>query len=437
MKLAINNSASSVSDFTQEQFRVLKNVLSYSISDNAAFYGGLKYGNKRYLLDKKGNFPTGLLPLVLKTAKTHKWALTQHDLRQVPEACPKLFNLSLGLTPYPEQIEAVEAFEKAHRGTISMPTGTGKSVTMALLINAINVPTLVVVPTLGLKQQLTQTFTHLFGNMNNITVENIDSPNLEKPHKYGMLIIDEAHHVAAATYRRLNQKVWTNIYYRAYFTATPFRSRDEEQLLMESVAGQVIYELDYQTSVDKGYIAPVEAYYIELPKRNVEGYTWAQVYKELVTNNKPRNDLIASLLDRLEMKRTSTLCLVKEIAHGTALAKATDHNPAFANGIDAMSRQYILEFCLQERNVLIGTTGVLGEGVDTKPAEYVIIAGLGKSRPQFMQQVGRGVRTYKGKESCKVILIKDPSHKWTLTHFKAQCKVLLDEYGIKPIKLEI
>ena len=90
------------------------------------------------------------------------------------------------------------------------------------------------------------------------------------------------------------------------------------------------------------------------------------------------------------MARTNapTLTLVKEINHGKALSVLSDS--PFSNGEDEESRKYIELFKEARIKTLIGTTGVLGEGVDTKPAEYVIIAGLGKSKNAFMQQVGRG-----------------------------------------------
>lgn len=335
--------------------------------------------------------------------------------------------------PYPEQAEAVDVAAKYHRGILSMVTGFGKSITMALLIYRLQVRTLVVVPNLELKRQLTETFRSIFGTNKNIVIENIDSPKLKTLTDFDCLLIDESHHVAAKTYRKLNKTAWKGTYYRYFFTATPFRSRDEEQLLFESVAGQVIYSVSYKDAVAKGYITPIEAYYYELPKIPVRGYTWAEVYKELVVDRADRNDLIAELMFKLEEEKKSTLCLVKEINHGDELKRLTGIE--FANGQDETSKEYIREFSLGALGSLIGTVGVVGEGVDTKPAEYVIVAGLGKSRPAFMQQCGRGVRMFKDKESCKIILFKDASHKWTLAHFNAQCKILRDEYGVKAVKL--
>jgi superfamily II DNA or RNA helicase len=193
----------------------------------------------------------------------------------------------------------------------------------------------------------------------------------------------------------------------------------------------VLCEIDYQTAVENKYIVPVEAYYIEIPKTEIKGNerSWASMYSELVVMNETRNHIISDLL--VSLKDKSTLCLVKEIKHGSALGGY------FAHGENSDTPHLITLFNRGKLKTLVGTTGVLGEGVDTRPAEYVIIAGLGKSRPQFMQQIGRGVRNYPGKTSCKVIIFLDKSHKWTRTHLREQCKILLEYYGVVPSKLEL
>lgn len=435
IKLTVGNSECQIIGLIQEQTKVLKELLSYSIDPQANYFSGGYKNPKRYLIDPKGRFATGLLQIVGGYLYNHDLKYELNDTRIMPKSTKDLFNLDLGYTPYPEQLEIASRAEKLHRGTISAVTGFGKSIAMALVVNQLQVKTLIIVPNLELKRQLTDSFLKYFGSMANITIENIDSASLIIHTDYDCLIIDEAHHVAAKTYRTLNKKAWKNIYYRFFFTATPFRSRDEEQLLFESIAGQIIYRVDYHTAVQKGYIVPMEAYYYELPKTETEANTWAGVYSALVVNNVLRNAVIARLLNSLSDSGISTLCLVKEIKHGETLKAAT--NGFFGNGQDEMTQWYIQLFNERKLKALIGTTGVLGEGVDTKPCEFVIIAGLGKSKNAFIQQVGRGFRKSPDKESCKVIIFLDKSHKWTLAHYKAQVKYLQEVYGITPIKLNI
>lgn len=316
-----------------------------------------------------------------------------------------------------------------------MPTGSGKSIAMALLIKKFQLKTLVIVPNLELKRQLTEVFEQFFVDTKDIIIENIDSPRLKKIYDVDLLIIDECHRSAAITYRQLNKNYWNNIYHRFFFSATFFRNDPEEQLLMESIVGTAIYQLTYKEAVSKKYIVPIEAYYIDLPKQETDAWTYKQVYNELVVHNEYRNNAIGALLLRLLGHGLPSLCLVREVVHGKLLSELA--GIPFVSGYDDASRQYIKPFNAGDIKSLIGTTGILGEGVDTKPCEYVIVAGLGKAKSQFMQQVGRAVRKYPGKESAKIILIRDRSHKFTLRHYNAQVKILKEEYGVKPMKLEI
>lgn len=433
LKLTIDNSYSRIEGLTTERFRALRKELSYEVDPQQAFYMGRHRARAKTLLDPKGHFPTGLIGRV----RAFIGNIDEIDLRVYPpESAHFVFGLSNN-TPYHAQLAAVNTAIEKHRGIISMPTGTGKSFVIAMLLHAHQVRTLIVVPTLELKRQLSESLYIAFGTnfVKYVIVENVDSSTLAKHTNFDMLIIDEGHHVAAKTYHKLNKLSWNKIYFRYFLTATPFRNRDDEHLLFEAVAGDLIYKLEYKDAVSKGYIVPVEAYYVDLPKATIDGQTWNAVYKQAVTNNDYRNGLIAALLRDFTREKKSTLCLVKEVAHGKALSELS--GVPFANGADDESRDYIHQFNSGGIPVLIGTTGIIGEGVDTKPCEYVVIAGLGKAKSAFMQQVGRAVRTYKEKTSAKVILFRDTSHKWTLTHFNSQAKILKDEYGFSVIKLEL
>jgi len=432
--LEINNSSCKITGLTAQEHKKLADLMSYQVDAQAAFFSRNHRSRKRTLLDKKGVFPTGLLYI----AEAHLTGVRHvvKDHRKRPVAIPGRFDVALEHTPYWEQAEAAIACQEASRGIVVAPTGCGKSVIAALIISQIQTRTLVVVPSLELKRQLTQALAAAFPNATvgglgkDIAIENVDALDPNTVCDYDCVIIDEFHHSGAKTYRNLNKKAWVNVYYRFGLTATPFRSNEDERLLLESVLSEVIYRIDYKTAVDKGYIVPLEAYYVEVPKTTTDGYSWAQVYKDLVVNNSVRNEVIRGLLTKLDTAGVPTLCLVKEIEHGEKFA-----NFKFANGQDEDCKHLITLFNRAILTTLIGTTGVLGEGVDTKPAEYVIIAGLGKSKNAFMQQVGRGFRRYGNKQSCKVIIIKDNSHKWTRAHFAAQVKILKQEYGVTPIKI--
>ncbi len=440
IKLTIGNSTCKIEGLSVKQFSELKKLLSYQVNASAAYFSG-GHNNTRYLLGRRGDFPTGLLYIVKAYLKHIKEEFSVVETRVKPVK-QLILAANLGFSPYKEQVEAADACYNHQRGIVVAPTGVGKSVIAALIINRLQVPTLVVVPSLELRRQLITTLQNIFGEENvgslhkgrYIAVENVDALDPNEPLVgYDCVIIDEFHHSGAKTYRKLNEKAWNDVFYKFGLTATPFRSQEDERLLLESVLSKVIYRIEYEDAVKKGYIVPMDAYYLELPKTEVKGDTWGEVYKELVVSNKVRNSIIAKLLIALHQNKISTLCLVKEIAHGNAITKLT--GGAFANGQNDECEVLIQFFNDKHLRVLTGTTGVLGEGVDTKPCQYVIIAGLGKSKNAFMQQVGRAFRVSPGKERATVIIFKDNSHKWSKAHFNAQVKILKEEYGVTPTRL--
>ena len=394
------------------------------------------YSGIRYAISEKGVFATGLLKRV-KTELGKAGIKFEVDHRN---KAPKLhsvdhkFNLG-SIIPYTDQIIALTKTDIYHRGTFVMPTGTGKSLEIALIIAKLGLRTLVVVPNLDIKRQMQEVFCTLFGTMRYITIENVDSPKLKTISNYDLLIKDEAHHAATKTCHTLNRKYWTGIYHRYFFTATDFRNNSEEQLLYEGIAGQTIFRLSYNRAVAEKYIVPIKAFYIEVPKQKTEAFTWLQVYKELVVENQLRNQLIARCFSKHLSEGIYTLCLVKEIKHGNNLVELTQ--APFVNGQDDQSRILSKQFSSGLIPGLIGTQGIIGEGTDTKPCQVVIIAGLGKAKSALMQAIGRAFRTYLGKDYACVILVKDNSHKFTRNHFKEQCKIIREEYGVEPIKLEL
>lgn len=431
--IEINNSYSQIKGLKTDQFRQIKKLLSYTPGPSEVYFSG-GFARPKYLIDSKGFFPTGLLNKVKVFLGSNGIPLNFIDLRWRPKGNSNRFEINLGnKIPYETQIKASIMASLYPRCGIVMPTGTGKSLVIALIIKKLGLRTIVVVPTLEIKKQLTETLIEILGKTEDILVENIDSKALVKTIEYDCLIIDECHHSAASTYQKLNKTAWKSIYHRIFLTATYFRNQQDEQLLFTGIAGEVNYTLSYKEAVSKGYICPVEAYYVQLPKTIVSSNIWNEVYKELVVNNINRNLIIADMMQKLVSEDISVLCLVKEVAHGHALAQLTGID--FVNGQDEESRSHVARFNKGEIKGLIGTSGVIGEGVDTKPAEYIIIAGLGKAKSAFQQQIGRGVRKYGNKDSCKIILFNDLSHRWMKSHFKTQCKILKEEYDVVPIKL--
>lgn len=431
-------------------------MLSYTVSTRNRF----GFQNVTHnLMDKTGEFPSGNLYLVEQWLRETTTAHSIVDSRVKPKLNPlnlkTLFTKPLDFAPYPEQVAAANAVLSGAgglsegRGTIVAPTGLGKTLIISLICDLLKVPTLIAVPSLQLKHQLTETLRSYFGHARVgplhkgkvtgpfIAVENYDALVAKPLQGYDCVIIDEFHHAASQTLRTMNDKSWQNVYYRIGLTATNMRSREEEKLLLESVLSNVIYEITYETAVAKGYICPVEAYFYTIPKEKLKcnGKSYAGVYGEVVVSKAIRSEIIATILQNLHSAGQVSLCLVREIKHGEILSKLT--GCAFANGKSDDCQDLLSWLSSGKLKTLVATSGVAGEGCDTRAVEWVVIASPGKSQPMFQQQVGRALRKYPGKETGKIIIFKDASHRWTLDHFNQQRKYLRDCYGVDPIELDL
>lgn len=435
--IKVDNSISHIEGLETDELKKLRRFLSYTLDPEGKYS---PVPRNISLVSKDGRFPTGLLDDVQGWLKKSGHQSVLNDHRTLPSENLDL-TLKLPFQPRIEQIKASEAIAKHHRGIVVAPTGFGKSVVAALIIDKLRVSTLIVVPSIELKRQLTDALSQFFGAGNvgrnkPIYVCNIDGlRNKELTRQYHALIIDEFHRSASETYTSLNKEQWGSIYYRAGLTATPFRNQEHENIILKGVLSKTVYEVSYATAVKKGYIVPLSAGVVLVPKTKVLESNWQAVYKKLVVENKVRNDLIVKLLAAAKEQDVSTLCLVKEVVHGELLGKQAGVH--FAHGTNEDTPILLDAFSSGKIKALVATTGVCGEGVDTRACQLVIYCGLGKSRPALMQAVGRAFRPYPGKTDCTVIVFNDGSHKWSRDHFKTQCQILLEEYGVEAQVIEI
>ncbi|HEY7035785.1 MAG TPA: DEAD/DEAH box helicase [Thermomicrobiales bacterium] len=159
------------------------------------------------------------------------------------------------LTPRPYQEEAIDAWAKhGGRGVIVLPTGAGKTVVALMAAARLGVRTLVVAPTIELLHQWRAALSERLGypldevgivgggkrTVRDLTVITYDSAAM--PHRrldgFGLLIVDEVHHLPARAYRSIAGKV--NAPFRLGLSATPERSDDGHEAL-DHLVGPIVY----------------------------------------------------------------------------------------------------------------------------------------------------------------------------------------------------
>ena len=177
----------------------------------------------------------------------------------------------------------------------------------------------------------------------------------------------------------------------------------------------------------------MEVFSVSFPKpAKMKAYAdFHEAYKQEIVNNEARNKTLVDMIQKCHEAGKSSLVLCRQIEHGKKIQDMLldrGLDVPFAEGTSDLKDHDIDNFIKQIEPTVIGTVGVMGEGTDTKPAEYIFIAGAGKAKVQLAQNLGRGFRLFPGKKSCQVFLMKDQDGSWLQSHYEQCCEHIEDLY---------
>lgn len=388
-------------------------------------------GLKRNLfvkLYKNEEFPTGLLPKVIKILEFSDVEFKQTDLRIKPKLDSIKHILKEAFPPlrYYQRTSARLVKEKL-RGVIVASTGTGKTLSAARMIWELGVKTLVITPSRAITDNMYDTLAKYFGKgkverlntkktkLKDINICNIQSLVRMNPSLFNEIdavFIDEFHHSSSTTYLEVNNNHLKNCYIRIGLTATNFRN-DGSDLGLEGVLSEVLYEYTAKQAIEDGFLVKPEFYIIK-NTINKKSENYQEAYKNGISLNDDRNLKIKDIA--IKHQNESTIVLVQHIEHGENL-KALIPNSEFINGKEKDDTRNALmnKYRTGEIKCLIGT-GVIGEGVDLPIAKVLILAGGGKARSQVMQNIGRVLRPHSTKDRAIVYDFSDEGDRWLEEH---------------------
>jgi len=174
----------------------------------------------------------------------------------------------------------------------------------------------------------------------------------------------------------------------------------------------------------------------ELWDKKKSQYKYHELYKLYISENEERNQKIITQANDLVASKMSTLILVKEIEHGKLL-ESEIQDCVFVNGQEESQFNYNAIEAFNEGHIrsLVGTS-VIGEGVDTKGADAVILGNGEKAKTKIMQNIGRVVRLKKGKEFGLVYDYDDTGQKIIKKHSNARKNIVKKWFNEKPIPIE-
>ena len=331
----------------------------------------------------------------------------------------------------------LEAFGSHRSVMVQMPTGTGKTVVLASLVNeALRVKKrkfdegneelqnmrrqsvckniLIVAHRRELVEQIKETVHRLGIDDRNITVCSIQwlTYNINKVKEApSLVVIDEAHHALAKTYRMM-WEAWTEAKFLG-LTATPCRMNRAgftdlfECLVMSWSIGQFIKE---------GWLSLFDYYSIKadneeqrlinsLEKRGVDGDYQT---KELnaVLNKRPSIGRLYESVSRYAKEKKGIVYAIN-IDHAHNIADYYREHGINAVAIDSRTpaevrRHTVEDFKAGKIRVMV-SVDLFSEGFDCPDVEFIQLARPTLSLAKYLQMVGRGLRKSKGKESCVMI----------------------------------
>jgi superfamily II DNA or RNA helicase len=369
------------------------------------------------------------------------------------------------------QKEAIESWSQEKMGSIVLPTGAGKTIIGLKIIEMINSPTLIVVPTLDLIKQWTQILSQSFNieignigggteNIQAITVSTYDSAYIKAPsigNKFLLIVFDEVHHLPAPSYRLIAETYIAP--FRLGLTATLERE-DHLDADFPYLIGKTTFRITANELAKNNYLAN----YVIERKQTFMSEEEYQKYKENMAlyhaclrkiglkmnsynsfkrlimissrNNLARRALVArnKAID-IALNSRSKMDEIRKILSENKNIKTiifTQHNKLVYDISDAFLIPFITyKSSKEEREDVLGgfkdgrykaivTSKVLDEGIDVPDAQLgILVSGTGSSR-EFVQRLGRLLRPKNDNQQARLIEIVSSGTSETLTSKRRQ-----------------
>ncbi len=300
-------------------------------------------------------------------------------------------------------------------------TGTGKTVTAVSDAKSVGKRTLFLAHTQELVTQAYTTFKDQWANAlaglyvaeqkdkdAYVVCGSIQSvaKNIEefRPEDFGYVIIDECHHGAASTYKKILG------YFKPEFTlgltATPDRA-DGEDLL--EVFKKVAHKLDLHTAVEIGELVPIRCIRvktnIDLSTVRINGIKYYSQDLESKLFVPERNRILVETYENW-VKNKKTVIFCASVHHAQEIAELFKQNgirsEAVSGTTKASERLRILDQYENGDIDVLCACDLLNEGWDSPKTEVLFMARPILSKTLYLQQLGRGMRKSKGKEYLMV-----------------------------------
>ena len=324
--------------------------------------------------------------------------------------------------------ERIEKALRLHRSVMAqMPTGTGKTYLLTAVIDSFvsNNPmekVWIVAHRRELVSQIDETVrkfhsysasntSSLLSSVKAMSIQWLMRHYDEIEEEPGMIVIDEAHHALAKTYKEMWER-FPNAKFLG-LTATPCRLNGKGFTDLFDV---LVQSWGVPEFISKGRLATYDFVSIKsdgvtqrlidsLQKRGVDG-DYQNKEMDMLLNKKPSIERLYRSLEEYGKDRKGIVYAIN-ISHAQKITKLYQENGVKAIAIDsktpATERQQNIEAFRKGNIQVLVNVDIFSEGFDCPNVEFVQLARPTLSLAKYLQMVGRGLRVAKGKKNCVII----------------------------------
>lgn len=237
------------------------------------------------------------------------------------------------------------------------------------------------------------------------------------PGQIQLLIIDEAHHAAAASYTKILEhfdvlKTQTSIPVVG-FSAT-FERADRKALT--NAFDEIVYHKGILEMIDKNWLCDCKISTIDIrldfnqiETSNNHGKDFKIEGLSKVMNTAEINKLVLNTYQRYQTKNKlkSTLLFAVDVPHVKALHELFRDNGINSEYVTANTKEHhrddaVNRFKRGEIDILMNC-GIFTEGTDIPNIDSIMLCRPTKSRSLLVQMIGRGLRLHNDKRFCHII----------------------------------
>lgn len=407
--------------------------------ENPKYHEAIKHGrstrgikpyivNCTFLPDNSLVIPRGLRKQILDENFLQSFSVTKNDFEVIDKRA--LFDYTeVGKTQIvyrPFQREAIlKMITSSEEGLLVAPAGAGKTVMGLSIFAALGQPTLWLTHTNALATQTVERITQFIPG---VTVSDIGFlgggqwnlgskidigliPTLVRSEtrlaelfgRYGLVILDEAHHCPATTFTKVISAL--NPFYLYGLTATPYRRDRLEDLMFQTIGPELARINQSDIEASGGIILP-KVKFRPIYRPILQTNDIHEILTKLI-HHQERNSIIVGDILREALSGNFCIVLTDRKAHAEILFNMIQIGwPKTGIATGRYNRQYVNEQVKKLNNseitVLVCTFALLGEGFDVPLLNRAFLTLPFRAEGKLEQLVGRIQRTAEGKKDAIV-----------------------------------